>query len=131
LVSGTLLYGPVRNKPLWAGFGGPREARNDGDPSKSATAKLTTTRTKTNAPNGRGPGGSPAPVALRLPEEPKWQPRYYYSTRLDPGAAAAQSLSYCTPLALLPVNAIRSAMIWPWFTPIAPPPAMVIRLLGT
>lgn len=30
--AGTLLYGPVDNKTLWQGFGGPCESRNDGDP---------------------------------------------------------------------------------------------------
>lgn len=30
--SGNTLYGPADNRTLWAGFGGPCEARNDGDP---------------------------------------------------------------------------------------------------
>ena len=30
--SGALLYGPVDNNTLWAGFGGPCQTRNDGDP---------------------------------------------------------------------------------------------------
>ena len=30
--SGNLIYGPVNNKTLWQGFGGPCERRNDGDP---------------------------------------------------------------------------------------------------
>jgi subtilase family serine protease len=30
--SGSLLYGPAAGRTLWSGFGGPCEARNDGDP---------------------------------------------------------------------------------------------------
>jgi hypothetical protein len=120
--AGALLFGPVNNNTLWAGFGGPCQTENAGDPvviyDQMADRWILTQFTDTTGPffNCVAVSTSPDPTSTyfryqfptpSFPDYPKygvWPDAYYISTReVNAGNLGAYAIDRAAVIAGNPV----------------------------